>query len=256
MERCRDGCERVVSDSIAFCALCNERKELQDSHIIPEFLFKPMYDMKHRFHVYNVKGKTERKFSQKGIREKLLCRDCEQKFGKYEKYVSDFFDGRTEAISEKINNMVVVSPVDSKLLRLFLLSILWRSGVSNHEFFRQVSLGVHAETLRQMLLDEAVEPLWRYGCFVTAPLLNGEPQFDLMLQPTQSRIDGLRVYRFVFGGLSWVFFVSNKAHPKNLELVSLDGGAELRFLLTDLKDMKYAAEAFEKMAGYSDSNKQ
>jgi len=33
------------------CKICCQQKELRDSHIIPEFFYKPMYDDKHRFNV-------------------------------------------------------------------------------------------------------------------------------------------------------------------------------------------------------------
>ncbi len=232
------------------CALCLEEAELQNSHIIPEFLYEPLYDAKHRFHIYNIEGDTDRKFAQKGLREELLCKPCELQIGKYERYVSLLFRGDINAKAQTYNLLVVVSPVDAKLLRLFLLSILWRSGISKQKFFLHVSLGAHAEQLRTMLRAEEVTPLWRYGCMVAAPLLNDEPQFDLMVQPTETRVDGLRVYRYVFGGLSWAFFVASHPHPRKLELLSLDNREELRFLKTDLRDMQYAANAFRRIANY------
>ena len=35
----------------AICPLCNARSELLRSHVIPEFLFRPLYDDKHRYSI-------------------------------------------------------------------------------------------------------------------------------------------------------------------------------------------------------------
>lgn len=104
-----------------------------------------------------------------------------------------------------------------------------------------------------MIKNEVVSPYWRYGCMVAAPLLNNEIQSDFMIQPTETRVDSHRVYRFVFGGMSWAFFVANHAHAKKLEVKSFDEGSEWRFLKTKLSDMKYAENAFKKMSDYQAS---
>jgi len=92
------------------CALCLAPSQLQNSHIIPEFLYDPMYDAIHRFHVYSVEGKVERRLAQQGLREPMLCKNCETQIGVYERYVSLLLRGDTAASSNTFNNLVVVSP--------------------------------------------------------------------------------------------------------------------------------------------------
>src|SRR6516225_11959807 len=77
----------------AKCALCREERPLRRSHVIPEFMFRPLYDKKHRFWgVSNIPTKPNRIF-QKGPREKLLCNECEQRLSRYESNASDVFFG-------------------------------------------------------------------------------------------------------------------------------------------------------------------
>src|SRR5205809_2236864 len=77
----------------ATCALCRQERPLRKSHVIPEFMFKPLYDEKHRFwSVTNVLSKQNRLF-QKGLREKLLCDACEQRLSEHESYASAVFFG-------------------------------------------------------------------------------------------------------------------------------------------------------------------
>ncbi len=61
---------RPVGPPTTTCALCLERP-LRDSHVIPEFLYKSIYDEKHRFYALAV-GEYPG-YEQKGIRESLLC---------------------------------------------------------------------------------------------------------------------------------------------------------------------------------------
>jgi hypothetical protein len=66
------------------CRLCGKPSPLQRSHIIPEFLYRPLYDEKHRISVVKV-GSDRIGYLQKGFTEALLCFGCEQKLALYEK---------------------------------------------------------------------------------------------------------------------------------------------------------------------------
>jgi hypothetical protein len=82
---------------MAICKLCLQDKELVDSHIFPEFMYKPLYDDEHRFNVLGNKGEGILKRPPKGIYEKLLCVECDHNIiGKYENYASKviFGDGK------------------------------------------------------------------------------------------------------------------------------------------------------------------
>lgn len=120
------------------CKLCLKEGKLQNSHIIPEFFYKPLYDEKHRFHVLsNMKAKRNTRL-QKGAREKLLCKDCENKFSFFERYVSHVFNGIKPIESEKKGVFVYFKGYDFNKLNKFALSILWRAGVSKLPFYSEV----------------------------------------------------------------------------------------------------------------------
>ena len=236
------------------CALCLSAADLQNSHIIPEFAYQAMYDAAHRFHTYQVDDEVRRRFEQKGLREPLLCRSCEGILATYERYVSLLFRGDLSAntVVSESGKLVVVSPVDCRVIRLFLLSVLWRASVSRLPFFSRVNLGPYEEDVRRMIIDGQAEPYWKYGCLIAAPLLGGEPRFDVMIQPTLTRVDSRHVYRFMFCGLTWCYFIGKTPHPRRIETASLDGSGELRFLKTRFTDLTYAADAFTKMANFSE----
>lgn len=66
------------------CALCLVNTQLRLSHIVPEFMYRQMYDVKHRFFAMTAMSSERVRLHQKGLREELLCDQCEQRFCRYE----------------------------------------------------------------------------------------------------------------------------------------------------------------------------
>ena len=192
-------------------ALCRHDREIRRSHIIPEFLYEAMYDEKHRFHVLSVIEDQKDWMEQKGLREHLLCDDCETKISRFEDYGRRVLKGGAEFKFQREGSTVIVEGLDYRRFKLFQLSILWRAGVSTLDLFQHVQLGPFEETLRNMVLDEQPGKQEDFGC-VMFGLKNGiDTIADLIVQPVRTRSDdGHCCYRFVFGGFQWVFFVSSK----------------------------------------------
>ena len=83
-----------------YCAGCNNKKMLQNSHIIPEFFYRYVYTKDHKFILISSDNEDKLKISQKGFREKLLCKDCENYLAKFEKITAEFFN---EIVYQKYN---------------------------------------------------------------------------------------------------------------------------------------------------------
>lgn len=222
------------------CALCLETRELRESHIIPEFMFHSMYDEIHRFHVLSDKHPNQ--FAQKGLRQRLLCDACEQKLGRYERYVSLLMSGGISLEIEPRESFIVFRGVDYKMLRMFQLSVLWRASICNLKFFSQVKLGPHDERIRQLLVDDNPGKPWQYACLMFALVHDGTVVEDLMVQPTEVRLDSVPCYRFVFGGHFWLYFVANHQHPRKIETASLEPSGELRIRMKNISDVKYITD--------------
>ncbi len=216
------------------CALCLLDKDLRDSHIIPEFMYKSLYDEIHRFHALSNDASERNRKPQKGIREKLLCDNCEQQLGRYERYVSLLLGGSLNLEYVTHGPLVVVPKVDYNALRMFQLSILWRAGASTLPFFSQITLGPHQERLRLLLLSENPGIPWQYGCLMFALMHENQIQEDLIVQPTLTKIDNVFGYRFVFGGFMWVYTVGSHQSTKRIETTSLNPAGKLCILKADL----------------------
>jgi hypothetical protein len=227
------------------CALCKQEKVLQNSHVIPEFMYKHLYDDKHRFHVLSSKGPKHKRQEQKGFREKLLCKDCEKQLSEYERYVSLVFSGEVKVTSERNSNLVKISGLDYQNFKMFGLSVLWRAGVSKLQFFENVTLRLHEEKIRKQILTNNPGKPDEYGFFL-APLVDNDHDIkDLMVQPTRSRLGGHYCYRFVFGGIVWVFIVSSHQAPDVFRHAFVNSSGEMLMLVSELSDMAFIIDSMK-----------
>ena len=215
---------------MAICRLCLGNKKLVNSHIFPEFMYKPLYDKDHKFNVLEINSNKKLKKLPKGIYEKLLCQDCDHNIiGKYENHASNimFGDGKKEIKIEKTDFGFLISGIDYTLFKLFQISILWRSSVSNRPEISKINLGYHQEVMRQMLLKEYPSEYFTYGVQMYFFPKSTKRTLDLILSPIliPKLIDGHEIYRVLFNGICWFFVMSgpSKRYENRKYFLSKDG---------------------------------
>jgi hypothetical protein len=169
------------------CHLCGRPRKLCRSHILPEFLYRPLYDEEHRYFVVTAGTDCHRPL-QRGLTEKLLCKDCEERLGRYEKYAAEVMSGRLGHRYQKRGSRIIIKDIDYARFKLFQLSILWRGSVSSLEFFRLVSLGPHEQRLRDMILRE--DPGIRMSLVALLFLRRNVGRISVILFSTPSRYAG------------------------------------------------------------------
>ena len=83
----------------ARCALCDQERDLCRSHIVPEFIYKPLYSEEGRTVGIRTSGESlQAKVVQTGLHERLLCKECEGLINRYESPSATFwrsFSGKT-----------------------------------------------------------------------------------------------------------------------------------------------------------------
>ena len=229
------------------CALCNKDRPLQNSHIIPEFLYETLYDSKHRFYHLSMNPEVKEKSLQKGVREPLLCECCEQYFSTFERYASLALSGKNALGYKHEDKRVIISGLEYQKFKLFQLSILWRAGISSLTAFRQVSLGPHESRLRQMLIASDPGAPHTYGCLMFALIHEGQIVEDLIMEPTWARLDGHYCYRFVFGGLIWVYLVSGHQVQKRIVDDCLQTNGDCVVRLQDFEEVTFPVKVVAKL---------
>ena len=221
------------------CKLCKRDSPLVKSHVIPEFMYSALYDEKHRFRVISTRKEQKNIFAQKGIREPLLCSNCELKLSKHERYASLVFRGKIELSTSSEGNLTFVKGLDYSAFKLFALSILWRAGVSCLPEFKDVRLGIHEDTLRKMILSDDPGQPKNYGFLISPIMHQGKQLFDVIVSPTWSRLCGHYAYRFIIGGMSWIFVVSNHSPPAHIAPAYLSRQGELLMCKSELHEMSF-----------------
>ncbi|WEN14136.1 hypothetical protein PY254_12920 [Rhodanobacter sp. AS-Z3] len=212
---------------------------LQESHIIPEFLYGVMYDEKHRYNVLSIAPDRQERIEQKGAREPLLCRECEQKFAKFERYASLVIKGGAPGMNGQRNDSIVsVTGIDYRQFKLFLLSLLWRAGVAKARYFERVRLGPHEERLRAMLRDDDPGPYHLYPCIFWGLNLKPDEIPELMVQPCRDKVWGQSTYHFVVPGLKLVYFVSNQRLPRKRSQFVLQHDGSLVFQVRSVLELQ------------------
>lgn len=199
------------------CALCGQTAEIHNSHIIPEFLYRELYDEKHRYRLIEADPrKPGSRPLQKGIREYLLCHSCEQQFSRWEAHASGVFRDVLSQLSGRQRPGRLSVQVEFEPFRLFLLSLLWRLNATSDRLRGDMALGEHAEHIRQILLSGTAPEPDQYPCVLVALLLSEDGTFhpEVVLPPSTLFLEGFQVVRVVVSGLLFMYFVPTEIPPQ------------------------------------------
>lgn len=224
------------------CRLCLHARELCNSHIIPEFAFKSIYDVKHRAIEFSTDPSVETRYIQKGVRERLLCLECETKFSVFENYAYGFFTRGDGVTFSNNGGFVIGEGIDYLKFKLFQMSILWRAGVANHSHFRKVQLGIkHEERLRFMLETGDPGEEHEYGCAIFPVYADSIPgrSFEAVITPEGEKREGHTMYRFFFKSSFWLYCVSSHSQAcKGRELFVTKAGT-IKMVIQKAEAMQY-----------------
>ncbi|MFH1995258.1 MAG: hypothetical protein ABIJ24_06155 [Nitrospinota bacterium] len=88
---------------------------------------------------------------------------------------------------------------DYAKLKLFFMSMLWRSAASSHSMFKKVNLGSHQEVLRQAILSHNPGETDFFG--VVLAIFDDPSKWAKIMDPFPERIDGIRYYRFYLANI-------------------------------------------------------
>jgi hypothetical protein len=138
------------------CKLCLNDRDLKCSHIYPKWAVTNCRDEETKRFVT-----TPKIYAQDGPKEHLLCEECEEKFGRREKYFRELILSRrvprnipVEFIRTK-DAKIQITPFDFQQVKYFILSILWRLSVTSIPGWRTPLGKEEEEMLRKQLDTEA-----------------------------------------------------------------------------------------------------
>lgn len=156
------------------CKFCGGQSEnFPRSHVIPEFFMKGAFEPKEKYRAMYVKrginpGDINEMLQQKRILgedvdNNLLCFKCESLFQRWEGPASKILIGNNGYKSKIIHNpssaagnpdnFEIATDINYKTIKMFLLSILWRSSVSEISITETITLGPHENKIKKLLFD-------------------------------------------------------------------------------------------------------
>jgi hypothetical protein len=223
------------------CKLClKDKKLVRQSHIIPDFMYKDIFDEKHRlFEVTVTKDKDiiKDRLRQTGGNEgQILCQSCDNEvLGKLERYARLVLYGGAPIRLQNSTNAkgmkyTLCEEIDYTKFKLFLLSLLWRASISKLPNFKNVNLGPHEDEIRQMIFNSNPEDPKKYPCVMASYRNLKEAPHQLIGQPGLVKDgDGFR-YLFLIGGVLYIFYVSHHNIPDWVDECAINSNGELKLL--------------------------
>jgi hypothetical protein len=211
------------------CRLCGKAGNLRKSHIISDFLYKPLLNDKGKLEFAQLWNDTLPEpeyrtinFLPTGWYERLLCDDCERKLGKWETYARDVLRGEGSVRIAPTTDRITLYDIDYQKFKLFQMSILWRASVSQRPEFAAVDLKDSEPSLRQMIASENPGAKDEFGCSLI--LLDGKDSLRIH-PPARVNNPDIESYYFVMGGFLWIYPIGDQSVDDFLRerMISTDG---------------------------------
>lgn len=223
---------------IGHCRLCLQIKNLRQSHIIPEFIYKPLYSSKHLLRtITDAKKGLEPRLIQKGYREELLCQDCESYLNiNFEHPSVEIWKTLTSQASSNTinvrevrdkqqNRALIINGFDYPTFKLFLLSIIWRVSISTQHGFQHINLGPHEEKIRQMLLNLDPGSQSDYPCIIN--LLTESSFTPIYITKNNPRYEGHRIFRMILTNVIIWYVISSHSNETDISGLAIKENGSL-----------------------------
>ncbi|MFC3282345.1 hypothetical protein [Litchfieldella rifensis] len=205
------------------CALCNAQSvKLQNSHIVPELCYKPVYPKKHnKYKAFGLDNNESLKEEQKGYREYLLCKCCEVKLSVWENKLKQLLwclagkSGSSGLALDKIGTTSSVSNLAYDDIKKGVLSIFWRMSVTHLPFFSDYSLGPYEAKLKSLIFSPVSIAEDEYPILMTKCLLNGSFHDGILMPMKKGRLSNhITIQSVILNGVMIDAYItdSNKPH--------------------------------------------
>ncbi len=197
------------------CKLCNEDKRLlKRSHIIPDFMYKGIFDDKHFLaHVDLDEFKKKRLLPNGFYDSNILCKECDNKvIGSLESYSSiviwggksnsNLYPSYQKRLNQLEQKYLHVTNIDYSKFKLFLLSIIWRASISKQKIFNSVSLGAeHENKIRKMIFEKNPGESNDYPVGIFILTENSKSPTKMISNPIKVKNSNNLSYIFLINGL-------------------------------------------------------
>lgn len=230
--------------NVGKCRLCLQEKPLlKKSHIIPDFIYRDseIYHHDHTIHKIDLTQAFRGNFTRRGIQRSgeyegnILCQNCDSKIIKeYEDYAKIILYNKESSKGNQLlysfsDGELAIQNIDYRNLKLFFLSILWRSAISSRPFFKEIILDKKKlEELREMIF------IGNPKNNIDFPMLffldaGNDPKLKQYLGQPVSGIEN-NSFLFTFPGILVYYLFDINIIPDNLLKYQIFDSGEVRFM--------------------------
>ena len=199
------------------CKLCGQTANLVESHVIPKALHTDTL-RKDGLRIYSA-NLPYSKNSPIGEYDQFVCQYCENSFGPYDAYgvtfVRKYADGESgkPLVGDSFEHGFIAD-VDYKMLKLWILSMLWRADACAREFFDGINVG---EQWRNTLTENVrCQSPGSDEYFAVAATLFDEDIFgrEMLHPPVRTRYRDRNFYKlYVYHGFTFFIKVDRREQP-------------------------------------------
>jgi len=202
------------------CRFCNRNKPaLAKAHVIPRSFFKIVRGQaKHSTEMRVTRNAMKATYRQAGHYDgDILCKECEQKFSPYDAHGHSVF---TNVFKEPniyrdaagFECAYLLPDVDFLLLKLFVLSVLWRASVSRLFFYSKVDLGArHEAKIKSLIANGTIDDSDDYQ-FVCSHHKD-HPYPNVILPPLSQKIGGINYVHLSLPNVQLLVKVDKRPMP-------------------------------------------
>jgi hypothetical protein len=122
---------------------------------------------------------------------------------------------------------------DYDRLKLFIISVLWRAGISTLPAMRRVNLGPYARKARQLIAEASPGAPDDFAVVLSVFTRGTRSQPAPIMDPFRERWNGVNAYRLSFGSITAYVKVDQGMLPPQLRALMLSPGAPLQLVGRD-----------------------
>lgn len=237
------------------CRLCNQLKQLVRAHIIPRSFTLRVRGQSKQLIEAREHDTRDVQYWQNGVwDDEILCEGCEKTFQAWDDYGFQLLGKPpgNDALPRDDSEVqsFVIKNIDYARLKLFVLSVLWRSSVSSQPFFARVKLGRHESLIAQMIRNQNAGSYDEFP--VVLARLVGQPLPSTTYAPYRQRSpEGVNFNILFLPSIKMMVKVDRRTLPQILEPVVLKPQSEnvvVSMLLhaNELRTLRESAEIFRR----------
>lgn len=230
-------------------------------------MYQNLYDPNpRRFYTLKInldnQDNSSKQIEQKGIREQLLCGECESLLSKYEKYAAETIYAKNKGNKTFIKNASETEDLKYFLyeyegfsyvdFKQFLISILWRVCISNTYSVKLDSESL--EKMRRSLYENTPLKVDEFGCLVQILFYKkGERAGGFILEPFQTNNGDRELINILIDGLMFSFYLNSENLPPDTKSNFLQTSGQMNIIGRRIFEDKGLSDVVKK--GYEYFNK-